>query len=121
MPRKARIQTPEHQRIPRIRPLEAEEILKRCDGVLAEPGNLAQNLQGDGFASLLRALDDKVLQLALQPDSLGERTRARVISAVLASLSEHSSEPMTTSVDEIAHTSSIVMPCSLLELGLLDQ
>ena len=50
-PRKARSRAPEHQRIPRIRPLEAEEILKRCDGLLAEPGNLAQNLQGDGFAS----------------------------------------------------------------------
>src|SRR5438876_8491226 len=110
MPRKARNQMPERQRIPRIRPVEAEEILKRCDGLLAEPGNLAQNLERDGFGSLLRALDDKVLQLALQPDSWGERTRARIISAILDALREPSDNAEAANVAEIAHRSSIIMP-----------
>jgi hypothetical protein len=55
------------------------------------------------------------LALAAQPDSWGERTRARLISYILADLRGRPVE--TVGVEEIARVSNLVVPCFLLELG----
>jgi len=60
-------------------------------------------------------LDGKILELAVQPDSWGERTRARLISEVFTGLRGIPAED--ASVEEIAEISNIVMPCFLFELG----
>jgi hypothetical protein len=115
--RKTRLRVPDRQRVPRIRPAEARKILQRCEGLLAPSGDLLSNLRQLSFASLLSRLDEDILQLSLQPGSWGERTRARLISAILPSLGESERDQQILSVDEIAHTSNILMPCFLLELG----
>lgn len=51
----------------------------------------------------------------MQPDTWGERTRARVIAEVFSGLRGRPAED--ASVEEIAELSNIVMPCLLLELG----
>jgi hypothetical protein len=38
------------------------------------------NLRTAGIAELFGRFDDRLLQLAIQPDSWGERTRARLMS-----------------------------------------
>ncbi len=51
----------------------------------------------------------------MQPDSWGQRTRARLIAEIFASLKGIPAEQ--ASVEEIAHVSNVVVPCFLLELG----
>jgi len=68
-----------------------------------------------GFARFLAPLHEQSLELAMQPDSWGERTRARLIAEVFASLRGIPAE--RASVEEIAHVSNVVVPCFLLELG----
>ncbi len=68
-----------------------------------------------GFARFLAPLHDQILELAVQPDSWGERTRARLIAEVFAGLKGVPAEQ--ASVEEIAHVSNVVVPCFLLELG----
>jgi hypothetical protein len=72
-------------------------------------------LRRDGFARFLAPLHDQILELAVQPDSWGERARARLIAQVFASLKGIPAEQ--ASVEEIAHVSNVVVPCFLLELG----
>jgi len=114
--RKAPPRVPGRQKVPRIRRGEAGKILERCEGLLASACASLSNLQQLGFASLLNRLDEDILQLSLQPDSWGERTRARLMSAILPVLVKDERSPLTNA-DEIAHISSIVMHCFLLELG----
>jgi len=72
-------------------------------------------LRRDGFARFLAPLHDQILELAVQPDSWGERARARLIAQVFASVKGIPAEQ--ASVYEIAHVSNVVVPCFLLELG----
>jgi len=51
----------------------------------------------------------------VQPDSWGQRTRARLIAEIFASLKGIPADQ--ASVEEIAHVSNVVVPCFLLELG----
>jgi hypothetical protein len=53
-------------------------------------------------------LDEKILELAVQPDSWGERTRTRLISEVFTGLRGIPAED--ASIEEIAEISNIVMP-----------
>jgi hypothetical protein len=55
------------------------------------------------------------LELAVQPDSWGERTRARLISELFAGLKGIPAED--AKVEEIVKVSNILVPCFLLELG----
>jgi hypothetical protein len=74
-----------------------------------------ENLRQLGFARFLAPLNDQILELAVQPDSWGERTRARLISYVFAGLRGLPAESAT--VEEIVQVSNVVVPCFLLELG----
>ncbi|MFZ0862289.1 MAG: hypothetical protein WCA27_05595 [Candidatus Sulfotelmatobacter sp.] len=103
------------QQIPRIASEEAERIFAHCEHLLDGSGALCQNLRQAGFSRFLSQLDDKILALAVQPDTWGERTRARVIAEVFSGLRVSPAED--ASVEEIAELSNIVMPCLLLELG----
>ena len=67
-------------RIPRIRPADASRIRERCENILEGSRELLVNLRSVGIAELFARLDDSVLQLAIQPDSWGERTRSRLMS-----------------------------------------
>jgi hypothetical protein len=60
-------------------------------------------------------VEEQILQLAVQPDSWGERTRARLLSYIFADLRGRPVE--TVGVEEIARVSNLVVPCFLLELG----
>lgn len=77
----------------------------------------------DGFCTATeqfgnsRRLDDKVLQLAIQPDSWGERTRARLMSELAPALRLPSDGGSTLSTEEIVQVTNAVVPCFLLELG----
>ena len=70
------------QQIPRIASKEAERIFAHCDHLLGDPDALCRNLSQAGFSRFLAQFDQKILELAVQPDSWGERTRARHISEV---------------------------------------
>jgi hypothetical protein len=74
-----------------------------------------ENLRQAGFARFLAPLHEQILELAVQPDPWGERTRARLISELFAGLKGIPAE--AASVDEIAQVANVVVPCFLLELG----
>jgi len=103
------------QQIPRIASKEAKRILAHCEQLLDNSGALCGNLRQAGFSRFLAQFDEKILELAVQPDSWGERTRARLIAEVFTGLRGSPAE--AASVEEIAELSNIVMPCFLLELG----
>ena len=98
------------QKIPRIKRKDAERIFADLDRLL-ERGNLLTA----GFAHFLTALSEPALQLAVQPDSWGERTRARLVSVILEGLRGVPAESAT--VQAIVDVSNTIMPCFLLELG----
>ena len=102
------------QQIPRIASKEAERIFARCEHLLGNPDALCRNLSQAGFSRFLSQFDEKILELAVQPDSWGERTRARLISEVFTGFR---GSPADASVEEITEISNIVIPCFLLELG----
>lgn len=99
------------QKIPRIGPEEAAE----CEHLLDSATDLVENLRQVGFAGFLALLHEQILELAVQPDSWGERTRARLISELFTGLRGIPAED--ASVDEIVRVSNVVVPCFLLELG----
>ncbi len=103
------------QAIPRITSKEAGRIFAHCEHLLDGSEALCRNLRQAGFSRFLSQFDEKILELAVQPDSWGERTRARLISEVFSGLRGIPAED--ASVEEIAEISNIVMPCFLLELG----
>ncbi len=74
-----------------------------------------ENLRQAGFARFLAPLHDQILELAVQPDPWGERTRARLISELFAGLRGVPAEDAR--VEEIVRVSNVVVPCLLLELG----
>jgi hypothetical protein len=103
------------QTIPRIASKEAGQIFADCERVLESAGALSRDLRQAGFSWFLAQFDQKILELAVQPDSWGERTRARLIAEIFTGLKGIPAED--ASVEEIAEISNIVMPCFLLELG----
>jgi len=103
------------QTIPRITSKEAERIFAHCEHLLDGSGAMGRDLRQAGFSRFLSQFDEKMLELAVQPDSWGERTRARLISEVFTGLRGIPTED--ASVEEIAEISNIVVPCFLLELG----
>jgi hypothetical protein len=102
------------QKIPRIGSKEAARVFAQCEHLLNN-SPVAENLRQVSFARFLAPLLDQILELALQPDSWGQRTRARLIAEIFASIKGIPAE--RASVDEIAHVSNVVVPCFLLELG----
>lgn len=114
---KARRRMSSKSQIPRIPPAEAWSILHECEQVLDDSRKLIANLCSAGIAELFGRLDDKMLQLAIQPDSWGERTRARLMSDIAPALREPSNGGSTLRIEEIAQVTNAVMPCFLLELG----
>lgn len=113
--RKVSVRTP--QRIPRVSGRKAAEILMHCDRFLADSKETLTNLPRVGFAQLLATLNEDVLRLALQPDSWGERMRARLMSDIAPALQGDVAGKYQVSVDDIAYCANIVTPCLLLELG----
>jgi hypothetical protein len=103
------------QRIPRIGPEEAARVFTQCEHLLNSPAVLVENLRQAGFARFLAPLHEQILELAVQPDSWGERTRARLISEVFTGLKGIPAKD--ASVEEIAQVANVVVPCFLLELG----
>jgi hypothetical protein len=103
------------QKIPRIGSKDAARVFEQCQRLLDGSPDLVENLRRDGFVRFLAALHEQILELAVQPDSWGERTRGRLIAEVFASLKGIPAEQAR--VDEIAHVSNVVVPCFLLELG----
>jgi hypothetical protein len=103
------------QKIPRIGPEEAARVFAQCERLLDGSPVFVENLRQAGFACFLAPLHDQILELAVQPDPWGERTRARLIAELFAGLRGISAED--ASVEEIAEVSNVVVPCLLLELG----
>lgn len=103
------------QQIPRIASKEAERIFAHCEHLLGNPDALCRNLSQAGFSRFLTQFDEKILELAVQPDSWGESTRARLISEAFTGFRGSTAED--ASVEEITEISNIVIPCFLLELG----
>ena len=103
------------QKIPRIGPEEAARVFAKCEQLLDKSAAFVENLWQVGFARFLAPLHEQILELAVQPDSWGERTRARLISEVFTGLRGIPAED--ASVEEIVQVSNVVVPCFLLELG----
>jgi hypothetical protein len=103
------------QKIPRIESKDATRLFTQLEHLLDGSGDLVASLRRARFAQFLAQLPEQILQLAVQPDSWGERTRARLVSEIIAGLRGIPAE--SASVEEIVHISNIVMPCFLLELG----
>jgi hypothetical protein len=66
-----------------------------------------------GIVELLRQLNDSMLQLAIQPDDSGERTRARLMSAIVPALCSED----VPSIEDFVRITNLMLPCLLLELG----
>ena len=103
------------QKIPRIGPGEAARVFAQCEQLLESSPVLFENLRQIGFARLLAPLHDQILELAVQLDSWGDRTRARLIAELFAGLKGIPAEGAR--VEEIVQVSNVVVPCFLLELG----
>ncbi len=103
------------QKIPRIGPEEAARVFAQCEHLLDRSPVFVENLRQAGFARFLAPLHEQILELAVQPDSWGERTRARLIAELFAGLRGIPAEDAR--VEEIVHVSNVVVPCFLLELG----
>src|ERR1700722_16396064 len=105
----------DRQKIPRIGSKEAAQIFEQCEHLLDSSSVFVKNLRQIGFAHFLVPLNEQILELAVQPDSWGERTRARLITYVFAGLRGSPAE--AAPLQEIVQVSNIVVPCFLLELG----
>jgi hypothetical protein len=103
------------QKIPRIGPKEAARVFAQCEHLLDSSPVFVENLRQTGFARFLAPLHEDILKLAVQPDSWGERTRARLISEVFAGL--RGIPAQDAKVEEILKVSNVLVPCFLLELG----
>jgi hypothetical protein len=103
------------QKVPRIGSKEAARVFEQCEHLLDCSSVFVENLRQMGFARFLAPLNEQILELAVQPDSWGERTRARLISYVFAGL--RGLPPESATVDEIVQVSNVLVPCFLLELG----
>ncbi len=111
--RKAHSRAASRQEIPRIRPAEAARILHEIEHLLDNSQAVLADLSSVGIAQLFRQLDDRMLQLAIQPDGSGERTRARLMSAIVPVLCSEA----TPGIEDFVRITNIMLPCLLLELG----
>jgi hypothetical protein len=109
----------DRQKIPRIEATQAAEIYTRCDHLEANAGDPLVGLRTDGFGWFLARVEESILQLAVQPDTWGERTRARLISEIITNLT--GVPAASRSVEDIAQMSNVLIPCFLLELGRRNQ
>jgi hypothetical protein len=103
------------QQIPRIEGKDAARIFEHLEHHTGGSSELPETLRTQGLAQFLSQLDEPLLQLAIQPDSWGERTRARLVSVAMTVLKGTPAE--CASVAEIVEVSNVVAPCFLLELG----
>jgi hypothetical protein len=103
------------QKIPRIGSKDAARIFAQCEHLLNNSPVFAENMRQVGFSRFVAPLHEQILEFAVQPDSWGQRSRARLIAEVFASLRGIPAEHAR--VEEIAQVSNVVVPCFLLELG----
>jgi hypothetical protein len=115
--RKAERHVRSKRRIPYIPPSDAPPILERCEQILEGSRELLTNLRSVGIAELFARLDDSVLQLAIQPDSWGERTRAQLMSDLAPALSVTTSPGSALNIEDVLRVTNALTPCLLLELG----
>ena len=101
------------QTIARIKPKEASGIFEQCERFLAN----SSALKGSGFGGFLNEIEEAVLLLALQPDSWGERTKARLVSYIAGSFRKTPGQQETLTVEDLMRISNVLLPCLLLELG----
>jgi hypothetical protein len=111
----AKVRMRNKRSIPRIEPKDAARIFAKLERLMDDSGELAAKLRRDGFGQFLNELEEPVLELAVQPDSWGERTKARLVSGIMSGLKGMRAE--CARVQEIVDVSNVVMPCFLLELG----
>jgi hypothetical protein len=111
--RKAHGRAAVRQQIPRIRPAEAARILQEIEHLLDNSQALFSDLCSIGIAELLQRLDDSMLQLAIQSDDSGERTRARLMSAIVPALCSEAAPD----IEDFVRITNVMLPCLLLELG----
>ena len=102
---------------PHIPPSDASRILERCEKILESSRELLANLRSVGIAELFARLDDSILQLAIQPDSWGERARARLMSDLAPALCAPLSPGSAVNIEDVVRVTNAVTPCLLLELG----
>lgn len=112
---RARNRKRDKQKIPHIERKNATRILGQLTQSLDGCGDAVAGLRMAGFAHFLTRLEDPVLELAVQPDSWGERVRARLVSIIMGELRGIPAESAT--IEEIVAVSNVVLPCFLLELG----
>lgn len=112
---KAKNRVRDKRQIPRIESKDAARIFAHLEHLTEGSSDLAQRLRTQGFAQFLTQLQEAILQLAVQPDSWGERTRARLVSVMMGGLRGIPAE--SASVGDIVEVSNTVTPCFLLELG----
>src|SRR5215472_7555913 len=93
---------------------EAALVMDRCCELFTQLRVLSKDFRHIAFAELLVRLDEKILRLAVQPDSLGERARACVVFGLTRLWRNDASE---ISVDEMVEIANIVVPCIAFELG----
>jgi hypothetical protein len=115
--RKAERRVRSKPQIPCILPSDASAILERCERILEGSRELLGDLQSVGIAELFARLDDSVLQLAIQPDSWGERTRARLMSDLVPALCATMSPGSVLNIEDVVRVTNAVTPCLLLEVG----
>lgn len=94
---------------------EAARVFAQCEHLLDSSPVFVENLRQVGFARFMARLHEDILKLAVQPDSWGERTRARLIAELFAGLKGIPAEDAR--VEETVRFSNVVVPCFLLELG----
>jgi hypothetical protein len=97
--------------------VEAAEIIKRLGSFLDGSAEVVCNLPQTGFGDFLTQLDDRMLQLAVQPDSWGERMRARLMSYLSPALRSDPRNQSVIDIEAVVGIANIVMPCLLLEIG----
>lgn len=100
------------QKIPRIERRDAARILARLEHLTDNPDDPKMGVKG--FSKFLTQLEEPILQLSVQPDSWGERTRARLVSFIMGMKGIPAE---SANVTEIVEVSNVMMPCFLLELG----
>ena len=105
------------QAIPRIPAKKAAGIVKQCNQLLEGSKQILADISRFGFGHFVALLGDEMLQLAIQPDSWGERMRARLMSDLAPALQGDLLGKYEVSIEDIAYCSNIVTPCLLLELG----
>lgn len=111
-----RSRRPEGNKIPRIEAMEAARIYEQCDRLDDDASAPLACLRTAAFGTFIGELEERILQLAVQPDSWGERTRARLIAEIIHRLT---GIPVSSrSLDHITRISNVLIPFFfILELG----